>query len=159
MIDQKQIKKVIINGLKEVCQCEVIKANQVGKLPDYPFLSFHIIAPLSSKAGSYAQLENGIKEKEVLQTWSITSQSNSDEDAFNVAIKAFDWLEETGYLILSESGIAVRKLSNISSRDNFITIQYEYRKGFDVTFAFLNQIKESEEEKQMIMESIKFKEN
>ena len=37
-------------------------------------------------------------------------------------------------------------MKNITNRDNLLTIDYEYRNGFDVTFAFMNEIADETDE-------------
>lgn len=145
MVEQKQINKTIVNGLKQACGCEVIRANQTSTLPKYPFLSFNIITPLKIKGGTYSEYED-MKEKEITQVWSFTVQSDSDMEALALAYTAHEWLEDTGTLQLSESGIVARKISDISNRDNLVSVDYEYRKGFDATFALLSRIDISKQE-------------
>lgn len=156
MIDQKQINKVMINALKEVCGCEVIRANQSAMLPDYPFVSYNIVNPLISKNRSYAEYADR-REKEITQVWSITVQSDTDAEALVIVMTARDWLEETGFLVLQDAGIAVRKVGEITNRDNLISIDYEYRKGFDFTLALINRIEIAREELENYIEMAELK--
>lgn len=153
MIEQKQINHSIIAGLKSICGCEVIRANQTNPLPRYPFISYNIVT-IKTKAGTYSEYEDGEKEKELLQTWSLTIHSDDDAEALKIAMLAHDWLEEIGNGYLNDYGIVVRNIGEISNRDNLITIEYEYRKGFDTTFAVINEITEKTNE---IIEKANFK--
>lgn len=144
MIDQKSINIIIAEGLKEVTGCEVVKSNLAGvPIPEYPYISFTILNT-GTRKGTYSG--NGIRYMPLTQTWSITIQDNDDDRAMITAMKARDWLEETGRLELSDFGIIVQNVGNIQNRDTFLTVAYEYRKGFDAVLSMMNEVQEPEKE-------------
>lgn len=144
MIDQKSINIIIAEGLKEVTGCEVVKSNLAGvPIPEYPYISFTILNTATRK-GTYSG--KGIRYMPLTQTWSITIQDNDDDRAMITAMKARDWLEETGRLELSDYGIIVQNVGTIQNRDTFLTVAYEYRKGFDAVLSMMNEVQEPEKE-------------
>ena len=80
----------------------------------------------------------------ITQTWSFTVQGDRDNEAQMVAMKAKDWLEESGRLYLNDNGIVVQSVGAITSRDTLLTIGYEYRKGFDAVLSIMNAVEDQD---------------
>lgn len=80
------------------------------------------------------------------QTWSFTVQGSDDDETMDIAMKVRDWLEETGHLELSDSGIIVQSVSAVQNRDTMLTVDYEYRKGFDAVLSMINEVQEPADE-------------
>ena len=74
------------------------------------------------------------------QVWSVTVQGKNDTETQNLALKARDWLEEVGSITLNDAKAVVSDVGDIVNRDTLLTINYEYRKGFDVTFSLMNVV-------------------
>lgn len=141
MIDQEELNRLITENLKAVTGCEVVKANLANApVPPYPYISFSILRTTTRK-GSYSIRSDGTHYMSATQVWSVTVQGKNDTETQNLALKARDWLEESGRTVLNDSGIVVREVGDIVNRDTLLTINYEYRKGFDVTFALMNVMK------------------
>lgn len=139
MIDHRKNEIVIVENLRaylstEVRPCEVVRQNQVAEIPPYPYVSYTLTTPASGDKGTYSKAEDGTLYKAVLQTWSFTVQSDDQEEALTLALKAYDYFSIVGVTTLADNGITVRRVRDVSTRDNMITIQYEYRNGLDVTF-------------------------
>lgn len=151
MYNQKEIRDVIVNGLKAYLStpekpCEVIRANQTGKIPKYPYVAYTVTTPVENRAGTYSIAEDGTKYKSFMQIWSFTVNSDNYDECQNIVLKAFDWFSAAGLIYLNDNDVIVHQLGNINNRDNLITIQYEYRSGFDVHFGLLHTITMTEEE-------------
>ena len=71
-----------------------------------------------------------------------------------LAIKAHDWLDRVGTVYLNDNGVIAQSLTSISNRDNMITIEYEYRHGFDVVFWLLNEVQSTTKETGYIDEAV-----
>ena len=136
----KQNESVIVNGLQEYLGCPVILANQHSPAPKYPYVSFTNIAPIKANNGTFCTNFDGHYHKAVKQTWSFTVQSDNDSECSEIVSKAFDWFSLVGIDYLSDNQIYVERLEDIRNRDNLITIQYEYRRGFDVVFVINDEI-------------------
>lgn len=154
MIDQEAMNRVITAGLKAATGCEVVKSNIANApIPPYPYISFTVIRTTTRK-GTYG-VAGGVRTIGLQQTWSITVQSEKDNETQRLALLARDWLEETGRQELNDAGIVVQSVGDISNRDTLLTVGYEYRKGFDVVFSTANVIQEPETE---TIETINFNE-
>lgn len=142
MIDQRKINRAVADGLKELTGCEVVKSNRTGRIPSYPYISFTITSADTDK-GTYS-VADGVKYIPLKEVWSITVQGKDDNEVMHLALLAKDWFEEQGRLYLKDNGIIPLTTTAVSDRDNFLTIEYEYRKGFDVQLSFTNIIVEAD---------------
>lgn len=140
LIDQLKINETVITGLELELNCPVIFANQTAPAPLYPYCSFTITNLMNENGGTYGLHKDEIYRKEITQTWSFTIQSNDDDEAMHLALKAYDFFALKGKLVLSDGGVAVQSVSQISNRDNLITIEYEHRYGFDVKLSLCNAV-------------------
>ncbi len=153
MIDQKAINVIITEGLKDITGCEIVKANLAGvPIPAYPYISFTILNS-DTRKGTYSVEVSG-RYIPVKQSWSFTVQGKNDDEAFRIALLAKDWLEETGRRKLGDKDVVVESVGAITNRDTLLTIDYEYRKGFDTTLSLINVIEGQENE---IIETIEIK--
>lgn len=140
MINQKKIESTIVRGLQDYLGCPVILANQHSPAPAYPYVSFTVTSPKTTNNGTYGTAYDGVSFKNIKQNWSFTSQSNDDDQCNEIALKAHDWFSQIGIVLLSDNNIHVNSVKDINNRDNLITIQYEYRRGFDVVFDVMDVI-------------------
>lgn len=140
MIDYENLRKTVVKGLKEYLKCPIIRSNQNAEPPKYPYLSYTIITPMSENRGTYGEYDDGIARKSVTQTWSITVQSDDNNESLNLANKAKEWLDYAGTTFLNDNNVVVQSVSNVSNRDNIISIEYEYKNGFDVFFNVFDEV-------------------
>lgn len=140
MIDFDAIRKTVVKGLKDYLNISVIRSNQTGELPSYPYLSYTITTPLSANNGTWGKYEDGTDRKPVTQTWSLTVQSDDMREAMELTIKAHEWFDHVGRAYLNDNDVIVQSITGVSNRDNMLTIEYEYRNGFDVVFWMLNEV-------------------
>ena len=145
MIDMNKIRRAVITGLRDYLKIAVIRSNQTGEPPEYPYLSYTITTLMSENNGSYGDYEDGVKRKPFTQTWSITVQSADDAEAMYCIIAAKNWLEQYGRTYLSDNGVIIQSVGAISNRDNMLTIEYEYRKGFDFVLSLMDEVGEPTE--------------
>lgn len=139
MIDQEKVNVLITGGLKEATGFEVVKANLANApIPPYPYISFTVLNT-DTRKGTYS-VSGGRRHMPLTQTWSFTVQGNRDNEAQLIAMKAKDWLEETGRTYLSDEGVIVQSVGAITNRDTLLTVGYEYRKGFDAVFSVVNEV-------------------
>lgn len=138
MKNQKQIVLDITALAQETLDCPVIKANQASPIPNYPYVAFTITTPMMANGGTWGEHEDGIERKPFKQVWSFTAQSDDDTQAMETAMKLYEYFDRRNNE-LADKGIIVERVGNIANRDNFITIQYEHRYGFDVTFSFMRE--------------------
>lgn len=139
LIDVDKLKQVVVSGLKEYLGCEVIRNNQNAEPPAYPYVSYTITTLASANNGTYEEHEDGTTRKQLAQTWSITAQSNSESESVKLALKAREWLDYSGRVYLTNNGVIVQSVTNITNRDNILTVEYEYKNGFDVVFYLFDE--------------------
>ena len=138
--------------LEEYTGCTVLPSNTTKKTPPYPYISFSLIN-IDTRKGTYSA-HTGTKTvegKEISTTlltmptklkYSFTVQSDNDAEALEIAMKVKDFYEEAKRQELADNEIVVADVGGITPRDNMLTIEYEYRKGLDVTL-MLNNVLES----------------
>ena len=163
MIDYRANEIVIVEALKTYLTskdraCEVVRQNQVAEVPPYPYVSYTVTTPVSEDKGTYNETEDGTLYKSILQTWSFTAQSNDQDEALTLATKIYDFFTVVAHSFLADNNITVRRVRNVTTRDNFISIQYEFRNGLDVTFGLLSVIEPSAQVYDHVIETNKFKE-
>lgn len=139
MIDVEKLKKIVVSGLKEYLGCEVIRTNQNAEPPAYPYVSYTITTLASANNGTYEEHEDGTTRKQLTQTWSVTAQSDSESESINLAIKVREWFDYSGRVYLRNNGVIVQSVTNVTNRDNILTVEYEYKNGFDVVFYLFDE--------------------
>lgn len=163
MLDFRANEIVIVDGLKEYLSkfgrpCEVVRANQTGPIPPYPYVAYTVTTPMHEYGGTYGIDQNGTMFRSALQTWSFTAQSDDQEEAISTAYRIYDYFTAAGVTLLADKGITVRRARDITSRDNLLTMQYEYRNGLDVTFGLMYTITKGEQNDPDVIETNTFKE-
>ena len=138
LINYENMRQVVVKGLKDFLQCPVIRQNQTKEPPAYPYLSYTITTLASQNNGTYGVYKDGTQAKPVKQIWSISAFSDNDSESVMLITKARNWLDNIGTTYLSDFEVIVEAVGGITNRDNLLTIGYEYRKGFDVTFWLLD---------------------
>lgn len=146
MVDTEHLRSVVIKGLKEYIGVPVIRSNQNAEPPDYPYASYTVTTLESANNGTYGAYEDGVDRLPVTQTWSITVQSDQFEESVTLASKAREWLQHTGTLYLNDNNVIVQSVTNITNRDNMISVEYEYKNGFDVVFWLMDEVEKTVEE-------------
>lgn len=139
LIDLNSIRSIIVKGLKEELKVPIIRANQTGPAPSYPYLSYTITSLINDRPGTWGEYTDGMHRKPGTQTWSVTVQSDKADEAMALCIKARDWLDHTGSVYLKDNKIIIQSVGAVNNRDNLISIEYENRFGFDFTIWILNE--------------------
>ena len=128
--------KAICDGIKKDLGLIAVKANQTGHVPPYPYASFSITS-IAESGGSYGRTE-AEEFKPAVITMSWTVQADNDTLCWEKAQALADWFRVSGRAYLKDQGIAPLEVMDINQRDSLITIEYEFRKGFDVRFSAMN---------------------
>ena len=133
MVDVTAIRSAIVKGLRDYVGCPVIRSNQTGESPPYPYISYTITTLKTQNNGTYGHYEDDVIAKPTTQIWSITVQSDDNNECVDICLKAHTWLDELGRVYLGDNNVIVQSVGNVTNRDNMLTIEYEYRNGFDIT--------------------------
>lgn len=139
MIDLDNIRAVIVSRLSEFLSVPVIYSNTNETLPDYPFVSYTIRQLLSNHKGTWGEYDDGKVRIPAKQIWSLTFNSDDCKESMDITLKAYDFFQHIGIQDLKDEGIVVQTISDMTNRDTLLTVGYEYRNGFDVTFGLMNE--------------------
>lgn len=124
--DYTTVTSALIKAIKDSTGYPLIAGNSSGEQPPYPFCTFTFTSPEIEIERFY---EGALFEIVVSLTWHDTSQIG----VLNLAKKSENYFRSTrGKKTLSDNGIAIADILNSSSRDNFISIDYERTAGFDL---------------------------
>lgn len=145
MVNYENLITTVVKGLKKYLDVPVIKGNQNAEPPKYPYVTYNIVTPTGNNRGTYGEYDNGVAIKPVTLTCSITIQSDNSMESLMLANKAHDWLDFVGTTYLNDNDVIVQSVGTVSNRDNVLTVEYEYKNGFDCFFT-CDDIVETEEE-------------
>ena len=140
MIDYENIRQIIVSGLRDYLGCAVIRSNQNAEPPSYPYCSYTIITPKSNNSGTWQKHDDGVDRKAILQTWSLTFLSDNNDESVELANKANEWLDNVGTTYLNDNDVIIQSVGPVGNRDNILTIEYEYRNGFDVVLWLYDEV-------------------
>lgn len=140
MNEYEKMRKAVVSGLKQYLGCPVIRKNQAAEPPPYDYAAYTITTLMSENKGTYGEYEDGKDRKPFKQIWSISTLSDDDTRAVLLAMKAREWFDRVGEPYFEENGIVVVSVGGVTNRDNLLTMDYEYQKGFDVVFSLFDTV-------------------
>lgn len=141
MTDNNNLRLAVCEGLKNYLGIPVIRSGQNAEPPDYPYLSYTVTTLESANNGTWGEYKDGIDRIPVTQTWSITVQSDKEGESVELACKAREYLDNVGTQYLNDRDVIVQRVGSITNRDSLISIDYEYRNGFDAVFYLFDETK------------------
>lgn len=144
MVDCAKIRDVVCKGIKEYCGLPIIRSGQNAPAPDYPYISYTVTTLMSENNGTYS-IKNDKVYKEVTQTWSITIIADNYNTCIEKAMLVRNWLDFNGRMYLTDNDVVVQQITAITTRDNMLTVDYEFRCGFDVIFSCFDEIGDDRE--------------
>lgn len=135
MIQINPIRSAIVKGLKAFTGATTILAEQNAPQPPYPFISVKmtLLGQKKGHASIVIEGDNSIYAQQVEKTLSVTCYHKATIDAENLVYKALQYFEVDGIQSLQDQNITIVRTSPITDRTTFLTTDYEYRMGFDVT--------------------------
>ena len=123
-----KLRETVVKGLKDYLNVPVIRGNQ------------NITTLESANNGTWGEYLDDIDRIPINQTWSITVQSDNYSESIALASKAREFLCHTGTCYLNDNDVIVKRVGEITNRDNLISIEYEYKNGFDVVFWIMMEV-------------------
>ena len=132
MLDLKSIRVALFTGLSEYLGITMIRSDQTGPAPAYPYGTGKATTPAAANNGTWQQHDDGVSRLMVRSIWSFSFLSADYDESVMLATKAREWVSHTGRVWLSERGIVVQSVTDIANRDNILTVEYESKHGFDV---------------------------
>lgn len=145
MVDYENMRTTVATGLRNYLGCPVIRSNQNAEAPNFPYVSYTVTTLMSENKGTYGKYDDGVARKPVTSIWSITAVSDDNIESVTLANKAREWLDYVGTVYLSDNDVIVQSVGTVTNRDNVLTVEYEYRNGFDVVFWMYDVIQTSVE--------------
>ena len=134
MIDLKTMRANVSKGLSDYLAIKVIRGNQTARAPTMPYGMYNITTIAGANGGTWQQHTDGIDRKMVRSIWSFSFLSADYDESIQLASKARGWFEHAGRVWLADRGIVVQSTTDITNRDNILTVEYERKNGFDVVF-------------------------
>lgn len=153
MVNLDAVRSTLTKGLRDYLGIPVIKSNQTSEPPLYPYCSYTITTLASANNGTWGKYDDGVSRIPFTQTWSITIMSDNASESMDLAIKAREWLNYAGRMYLNDNGVIVQKTLDITNRDNLLTVEYEYRNGFDCVISVMSEITDDNKE---VIEVVEF---
>ena len=132
------VRNALIKGLYDYMNMLVIQSSTIGDMPKYPFITYTVTSPylrLGVDEEYTEQVNDTIQNRHVLhyeRVFSFTIVAKDEDVAMDKCMQAMRYFRNDGVLELKDKGIAIVEISNVTARDNFITIDYDRRYGFDV---------------------------
>ena len=132
------VRNALIKGLYDYMNMLVIQSSTIGDMPKYPFITYTVTSPylrLGVDEEYTEQVNDTIQNRHVLhyeRVFSFTIVAKDEDVAMDLCMQAMRYFRNDGVLELKDKGIAIVEISNVTARDNFITIDYDRRYGFDV---------------------------
>lgn len=140
MIHYSNIREVVPKGLADYLKVPVIRGNQTSPAPAYPYLCYNVTTLATANNGTWQKHTDGIDRKLVRHIWSVTALASDHEQSVELAMGARNWIENVGRLYLKDNGITVQSVTQITNRDNVLSVGYEYKNGFDVIFYAFDEV-------------------
>lgn len=131
-------RNALVKGLHDYMNMLVIQSSTIGDMPKYPFITYTVTSPYLrlGQDEEYTKKENSTyQNRHVLhyeRVFSFTVAAREEDVAMDTCMKAMKYFRNDGVLELKDKGIVIVEISNATARDNFITIDYDRRYGFDV---------------------------
>ncbi|MGN7169271.1 phage neck terminator protein [Paenibacillus cellulositrophicus] len=134
MIPYNEIRKTLVQGLKNVLGLPVINMNGGGDIPKGAFLTYSISDGPDLGGRIMKSQEGGrqILQESVGFTVSILSYADDNATSSINAMKARDWFKTAGYQALKDLDVIVSDIGVVQNRDVNIGEEWERRVGFDV---------------------------
>ncbi len=152
MTNHEVVRNALVKGLYDYMNLLVIQSSTIGDMPKYPFISYTVTSPylrLGQDEEYTEEVNSTYQNRHVLhyeRVFSFTIVSKDEDEAMDKCMQAIRYFRNDGVLELKDKGITIVEISNVQARDNFITIDYDRRYGFDVRIRLADEeVRETEE--------------
>ncbi len=146
------VRNALIKGLHDYMNLLVIQSSTIGDMPKYPFVTYTVTSPylrLGQNEEYTEEVNSTYQNRHVLhyeRVFSFTIVSKDEDEAMDLCVKAIRYFSNDGVLELKDKNIVIVEITNVAARDNFITIDYDRRYGFDVRIRLADEeVRETEE--------------
>ncbi|CAH1190309.1 hypothetical protein PAECIP111893_00268 [Paenibacillus plantiphilus] len=144
MIPYVDIRLALVTGLAEQLGVIIVPMNDIGEVPEYPFVTYDFLEPSGERIGFPTVFVEGNELKHVETViFSVSLQTYAADRAGSVelALRIRDWLMTEGHWQLKDAvGVVVTNIGSIDNRDIQLGDEWERRHGFEVDFRTTNII-------------------
>ena len=152
MMKHEIVRNALIKGLHDYMNLLVIQSSTIGDMPKYPVVTYTVTSPylrLGQNEEYTEEVNSTYQNRHVLhyeRVFSFTIVSKDEDEAMDLCVKAIRYFSNDGVLELKDKNIVIVEITNVAARDNFITIDYDRRYGFDVRIRLADEeVRETEE--------------
>ena len=142
LLQVSPIRSAIVKGLKGFTNVTTIVAEQGGNQPAYPFttLKFTTLGDKVGYATEFMRGTSAVHEQDIEMVMSVSCYSDKIGIAETLAYNALQYFELEGIESLTEQNITVVETTALTDRTTFLTVNWEYCIGFDVTLRVRTQV-------------------
>lgn len=140
MIDYDKYRPAVAKGMSNYIGVPVIRSDQNAPVKAKDYLTYTITTLAGKNDGTWQKHADGIDRLMVKSIWSFNSISDRWETSVNNAMKAREWIMNVGRTALSDAGISVQSATDITNRDNILSVEYERKNGFDAVFYVFDEV-------------------
>ncbi|AFC32138.1 hypothetical protein PM3016_5438 [Paenibacillus mucilaginosus 3016] len=141
MLDLRAIRSMIVAGLYAKLQQPVIRADDEGDVPPYPYVVYSLTSPYIDIFGKDIEQvvgENLERVRTVELVASFTVYSEDIDEAEELCMRILDHFNREDREVLAEQGLVVVRISDVQNRSVALVEHYERRYGADVRFRALD---------------------
>jgi len=146
LLDLPSIRNPIIAGIYAKLHRPVIRTDQGGDIPEYPYVTYSITSPYIDlfshdieccfdRDGTFIRQ----LDKPVECVFSFTAYDENEDDVQALCFGIVEYVTRTGRDDLKDFGIVVVNVSNVQNRSVLLTEHYERRWGVDVRFRVVDR--------------------
>nr|DAY61020.1 MAG TPA: tail completion protein [Caudoviricetes sp.] len=139
MIDMTTLQNTVVTGLSDYLEVSVICAHQTGEAPARPYVSYTVTNLINENKETWGRYDDGKIRKPLTQTWAVTIWADNIQQAMELAIRAYDWLDFAGRIYLGDHHVIVKSVTKVSNLDTEAGTD-GYRYGFDVVFQVTSEL-------------------
>lgn len=136
---EKDNEAYIVDALARYMHQPVVLTNTTAPVPPYPYTSYTILNPVIATGGTYC-FSHGVYYQPMTQVWSFTTHTDDPIASPRFGMRLYDFFARAGREGLYHHHIVVADVGSVTSRDNLLTLQFEYRTGADVTFRMMHRL-------------------
>jgi hypothetical protein len=153
-MDYATIRNGLVSELYQHLQVPVVPTDTTQPKPPYPFVSYKfttlyrpdapvmIRSPVPSSDPNFKDdVEYTLKEQPQM-VLSISTYSDDEAGAYDLAIQVQDWFKLHGYRYLKENNLIVVNTTALQDRSILLIDNFEKRIGFDVTLRTVHEQKD-----------------
>ncbi len=143
LFDIPAIRNPIIKGAYQKLQCPLIRVDQTGDVPDYPYVTYTITSPRIAQSQHEIDVTTALgrtRTKTVEMVFSFTAYSEKEDETMDLCMKLVEHFDRTARDDLRDIGIVVVNIGSIDNRSVFLAEHYERRQGLDVRIRVIDRL-------------------